>query len=196
MSTWTRALVTGASSGIGEVLARKLAAEGTTLVVVARDRERLDALADELSAGHGIEVEVLPADLAEKAQLAAVEERLRSNESPVDLLVNNAGFGTYGPFVEQDPDTEEREVEVNCNALVRLCHAAAPVMVDRGRGTIVNVSSLASRAASPRNAVYAATKAFVSHFSDALHEELRGTGVGVTVVEPGYTQPSSRSGPA
>jgi short-subunit dehydrogenase len=183
MTTWERALVTGASSGIGEVLARKLAAEGTDLVVVARDRKRLEALAKELP----VEVEVLPADLAKKAQLAVVEERLRSTESPIDLLVNNAGFGTYGPFVEQDPDEEEREVKVNCNALVRLCHAAAPVMVDRGRGTIVNVSSLASRAASPRNAVYAATKAFVSHFSDALHEELRGTGVGVTVVEPGYT---------
>ena len=184
MRTWNRALVTGASSGIGEVLARKLAAEGTALVVVARDRKRLEALAKDLP----VEVEVLRADLAKKAQLATVEERLASTESPVDLLVNNAGFGTYGPFVELDPDEEEREVQVNCNALVRLCHAAAPAMLGRHKGTIVNVSSLASRAAAPRNAVYAATKAFVSHFSDALHEELRGTGVTVTVVEPGFTR--------
>jgi short-subunit dehydrogenase len=184
MSTWERALVTGASSGIGEVLARKLAAEGTELVVVARDRKRLEALAKELP----VEVEVLRADLAKKAQLATVEERLASTESPVDLLVNNAGFGTYGPFVELDADEEDREVQVNCNALVRLCHAAAPGMVQRRRGTIVNVSSLASRAATPRNAVYAATKAFVSHFSDALHEELRRSGVTVTVVEPGFTR--------
>ena len=184
MSTWTRALVTGASSGIGEVLARKLAAEGTDLVVVARDRERLEALAADLP----VEVEVLRADLADKAQLAAVEARLVASEAPIDLLVNNAGFGTYGAFVELDADEEEREVQVNCNALVRLCHAAAPGMLQRGSGTIVNVSSLASRAAAPRNAVYAATKAFVSHFSDALHEELRGSGVTVTVVEPGFTR--------
>jgi short-subunit dehydrogenase len=182
-TTWERALVTGASSGIGEVLARKLAAEGTELVVVARDRKRLEALATALP----VEVEVLRADLAKKAQLATVEARLAADDAPIDLLVNNAGFGTYGPFVEQDPDEEEREVQVNCNALVRLCHAAAPAMVQRGRGSIVNVSSLASRAATPNNAVYAATKAFVSHFSDALHEELRGAGVKVTVVEPGYT---------
>lgn len=183
MTTWKRALVTGASSGIGEVLARRLADEGTELVVVARDRKRLEALAKVLP----VEVEVLRADLSKKAQLATVEARLASAEAPVDLLVNNAGFGTYGPFVELDADEEEREVQVNCNALVRLCHAAAPGMVQRGEGAIVNVSSLASRAATPRHAVYAATKAFVSHFSDALHEELRGTGVTVTVVEPGYT---------
>ncbi len=102
--------------------------------------------------------------------------------------MNNAGFGTYGPFADLDPDEEEREIQVNCQALVRLCHAAAPAMLARRKGTIVNVSSLASRAATPNNAVYAATKAFVSHFSDALHEELRGSGVTVTVVEPGFTR--------
>lgn len=180
--------MSGASSGIGEVLARKLAAEGTGLVVVARDRKRLEALAKELTEQHGVGVEVLRADLAKKAQLATVESRLQEATNPIDLLVNNAGFATYGPFVELDPDEEEREVQVNCNALVRLCHAAAPRMVARRTGAIVNVSSLASRAAAPRNAVYAATKAFVSHFSDALHEELRGTGVTVTCVEPGFTR--------
>jgi len=156
--------------------------------VVARDRKRLEALAKEMTEGHGVEVEVLRADLSKKAQTAAVVERLQDETAAVDLLVNNAGFGTYGKFVEMDPDEEEREVQVNCQALVRLCHAAAPVMLARGQGTIVNVSSLASRAAAPNNAVYAATKAFVSHFSDALHEELRGSGVTVTVVEPGFTR--------
>jgi hypothetical protein len=187
-TTWTRALVTGASSGIGDAISRRLAAEGTDLVVVARDRKRLEALAKELTASHGVEVQVLRADLGKKAQLATVVDRLQAETSPVDLLVNNAGFGTYGPFIELDPDEEAREIEVNCQALVRLCHAAAPVMVARGRGAILNVSSLASRAAAPRNATYAATKAFVSHLSEGLHEELRGTGVTVTVIEPGFTR--------
>ena len=180
-------MVTGASSGIGEVLTRRLAAEGTDLVVVARDRKRLEALAKELTERHGVRVEVLRADLAKKAQVAAVEARVADEMSLVDLLVNNAGFGTYGPFIGLDPDEEAREIQVNCNALVRLCHAAVPGMVRRSRGTIVNVSSLASRTATPRHAVYAATKAFVTCFSESLHEELRGTGVTVTVVEPGFT---------
>lgn len=186
--TWNRALVTGASSGIGEVIARRLAAEGTDLVVVARDRKRLEALAEELTAGQGVEVEVLRADLSKKAGVASVVERLQDESAKVDFLVNNAGFGTYGPFVELDPDEEAREIEVNCQALVRLCHAAAPGMVRRRHGSILNVSSLASRAATPNNAVYAATKAFVSHFSDALHEELRTSDVTVTVIEPGFTR--------
>jgi short-subunit dehydrogenase len=152
MSTWKRALVTGASSGIGEVLSRKLAAEGTDLVVVARDRKRLEALAKALTEQHGVEVEMLRADLAKKAQLATVEERLADTTSPIDLLVNNAGFGTYGPFVDLDPDEESREVQVNCNALVRLCHAATPRLLNARKGAIFNVSSLASRAATPRNA--------------------------------------------
>ena len=180
--------MTGASSGIGEVLARRLAAEGTDLVLVARDRKRLEALAKDLTERHGVVAEVLRADLSKKAQTATVVERLQATEAPIDLLVNNAGFGTYGSFADLDPDEEEREVQVNCQALVRLCHAAVPVMLARRKGTIVNVSSLASRAATPNNAVYAATKAFVSHFSDALHEELRGSGVTVTVVEPGFTR--------
>ena len=180
--------MTGASSGIGDALARRLAAEGTDLVVVARDRKRLEALAEDLTEHHGVDVEVLRADLGKKAQTAAVVERLQDPDSPIDLLANNAGFGTYGPFVDLDPDEEEREIQVNCQALVRLCHAAAPGMVARRSGAIVNVSSLASRAPTPKNAVYSATKAFVSHFSDALHEELRGSGVTVTVVEPGFTR--------
>lgn len=186
--TWTRALVTGASSGIGEVIVRRLAAEGTDLVVVARDRKRLEALAKELSMSHGVAVEVLRADLSKKASVTSVVERLQDETAVVDFLVNNAGFGTYGPFIDLDPDEEAREIEVNCQALVRLCHAAAPGMVRRRHGTVLNVSSLAARAATPNNAVYAATKAFVSHFSDALHEELRKSDVTVTVIEPGFTR--------
>ncbi|MET1050261.1 MAG: SDR family NAD(P)-dependent oxidoreductase, partial [Acidimicrobiales bacterium] len=163
--TWTRALVTGASSGIGEVIVRRLSAEGTDLVVVARDRKRLEALAKELSTSHDAAIEVLRADLSKKAGVASVVERLQDETAVVDFLVNNAGFGTYGPFIDLDPDEEAREIEVTCQALVRLCHAAAPGMVRRGHGTILNVSSLAARAATPNNAVYAATKAFVSHFS-------------------------------
>ncbi len=188
MTTWERALVTGASSGIGEAIARRLAAEGSALVVVARDRARLDALAAELAGTDRTEVEVLAADLSDPAALAEVAARVASDDHPVDLLVNNAGFGTYGPFIELDADEEDREVGVNCQALLRLCHAAAPAMVARGRGAILNVSSMAARAAAPRNSTYAATKAFVSHLSDGLHEELRGTGVTVTVVEPGFTR--------
>jgi uncharacterized protein len=188
MTTWNRALITGALSGIGDSLARKLAAEGTALVVVARDRKRLDALAKELGGAHGVGVEVLRADLAQKAQLAKVEERVAAADAPVDLLVNNAGFGTFGPFGELDPEEEDREVRVNCQALLRLCHAAVPAMTARGGGAILNVSSMASRAPTPRNATYAATKAFVTHLSEALHEELRGTGVTVSVLEPGFTK--------
>jgi len=186
--TWTRALVTGASAGIGDALTRRLAAEGSDLVVVARDEARLTALAEELSAAHGVAVEVLAADLAEAGDLAGVEARVAAAEDPVELVVNNAGFGTYGPFAELDVEEEEREIRVNVLALVRLSHAAAAAMTARGRGSILNISSLASRSPTPRNATYSATKAFVSHFSEALHEELKGAGVRVTVCEPGFTR--------
>src|ERR687892_480692 len=135
IASWRTALVTGASSGIGAAVARQLAAGGTDLVVVARDRPRLDALATELTDRHpGLTVEVLPADLADAGQLAAVEARVAdaATERPVDLLVNNAGFGTYGPFVDADLDVEEREIRVNVVAVVRLTHAAVRAMVRRG----------------------------------------------------------------
>ena len=184
---WTRALVTGASSGIGEALARRLAAEGSDLVLVAPDRLPLDALAADLTGRHGVVVEVLPADLGQTAELARVAERLADPGSVVDLLVNNAGFGTGGPFVELDADEEERMLRVNCQAPLRLCHAAAAGMVARGAGAILNVSSLTYRGAAYQTTTYAATKAFLSHLSEGLHEELRPAGVTVTVVEPGLT---------
>jgi short-subunit dehydrogenase len=187
---WRTALVTGASSGIGAALARQLAAEGTDLVVVARDKARLDALAAELGGtgrpGGGVAVEVLPADLADGASLAAVEARV-ADDRPVDLLVNNAGFGTYGPFVEADIDTETQEIAVNVTALVRLTHAAMRAMMPRARGSIMNISSMAALQATPGNATYGATKGFVAMFGEAVSSELAGTGVTVTTVLPGLT---------
>jgi uncharacterized protein len=184
---WRTALVTGASSGIGAALARQLAAEGTDLVVVARDKARLEALAAELGAGGGVVVEVLPADLADGASLAAVETRVADDQRPIDLLVNNAGFGTYGPFVESDIDTETQEIAVNVTALVRLTHAAMRAMVPRARGSITNISSMAALQATPGNATYGATKGFVAMFGEAVSSELAGTGVTVTTVLPGFT---------
>ena len=182
------ALVTGASAGIGTAFAQQLAARGQNLVLVARDRQRLDALAAELTTRHGVAAEVLAADLTDTAQLAGVEARVGDPHRPIDLLVNNAGFGTNGKFPDLDLDTETREINLNVVALVRLTHAALAPMVARGSGCVLNVSSLAGGQPTPGNATYAATKAFVSSFTQSLHEELRGTGVKITVVCPGFTR--------
>lgn len=181
---WKRALVTGASSGIGEAMARQLAAEGTDLVVVARDEARLRALASELGEDR---VEVLVADLADAAALASVEARLGADPA-IDLLVNNAGFGFTGDFVELDIERECAVLAVNVEAVVRLSHAAGAAMRSRGRGGILNVSSIAGEVPAPNNATYGATKAFVTRFSEALHLELRGSGVHVSALLPGFTR--------
>lgn len=181
--------MTGASAGIGEAMARLLAAEGVDLVVVARDQARLEALAAELSAAHaGVDVEVLVADLSDPAALAKVEARVADGERPVDLVVNNAGFGTYGDFADLDIDGEEREIAVNVVALVRLTHAALGAMLARGRGAVLNVSSVAGLQATPGNATYGASKAFVASFGEAVAGELAGTGVTLTTVLPGFTR--------
>jgi hypothetical protein len=185
---WKRALVTGASSGIGDSIARQLANAGVNLVVVARDVGRLEALAKDLGGAHGVDVEVLGADLADAVARARVEARLGADDPAIDLLVNNAGFGSSGKFWELDVDHEEQQIELNVVALTRLAHAALAAMVARGNGSIMNVSSLASLQPAPTNAVYAATKAFVTSFSESLHEEARGTGVTVTAVLPGFTR--------
>lgn len=182
---WSRALVTGASSGIGDALARQLAAAGTNLVVVARSRDRLEVLAKELADAHGIDVEVLAADLGDRIELGAVEDRVRDGD-PIDLLINNAGFGSQGRFWELDLAGEQAEVDLNIDAVVRLSHAALASMVPRGTGALVNVSSLGSLSPVPMMATYGATKAFVTSFTEALHEELRGTGVSATAVLPGF----------
>jgi short-subunit dehydrogenase len=181
------ALVTGASAGIGRAFAVGLAARGHDLVLVARDGARLDALAADLAAAHGIAAEVLAADLLAPDGVAAVEARLTDSVHPLDVLVNNAGFGTYGRFVDLDVDHEVEEVELNVVALLRLTHAALGAMERRGTGAILNVSSLAAYQPNPVSATYGATKAFVHSFTHAVREEARATGVTVMLVCPGYT---------
>lgn len=180
---FTHALVTGASSGIGEAMAHKLGNAGVGMVLVARRKERLDAIAAKYP-----NVEVLAADLTTDAGLAAVLERLRDATRPqIDLVVNNAGFGTSGQFVEADPERLSREISLNINALTRISHEAVRQMRPRGRGYLLNVSSIASFQPGPDLAVYAATKAFVTSLTEALHEELRGSGIRVTALCPGLT---------
>ena len=180
---WNRALVTGASSGIGRAIATRLADAGTELVVVARNADRLDALADDLP----VEVEVLAADLGDPAAVADVATRLRADDAPIDLLVNNAGLGFAGPTLDVADEDDELTVAVNVVALHRLCRAAATTMVDRGDGAILNVSSIAGDMPGPQSATYNATKAFVTSFSEALHVQLKPLGVTVTALCPGLT---------
>lgn len=181
-----RALVTGASAGIGMAFAERLAADGFDLILVARDRQRLDALAERLARDHVVRAEALPADLIDPLERGLVENVVE--DTPLDLLVNNAGFGTVGAFAAADADAEEREVQLNAIALMRLTRAALPEMVARGRGAIINVSSLAAFQPAPYTATYAATKAFVNSFTEALHEELRGSGVVLQALCPGFTR--------
>ncbi len=186
---WNRALVTGASSGIGWAFARLLAKKGTDLVIVARDEERLRSLAAELGpeSDRPVDVEVLVADLSDRAELAVVEDRLGSASQPIDLLINNAGFGFSGQFVALELDRETAVVEVNIVALHRLAHAAGTAMACQGRGGILNISSVAGFGPAPGAATYAATKAFVTSFSEALHAELGPQGVTVSCLCPGLT---------
>lgn len=186
--TWARALVTGASGGIGEAIARRLAADGTSLVVVARSADRLEALATEVRQRNGVEVEVLAADLEDGAGLARVEERVRAADRPVDLLVNNAGYGHGGAFVDGPADVHEGMIRLNVLALVRLTHAALPGMIARGSGTVLNISSVAGFQPLPYSATYAATKAFVTSFGESVAEEVRSAGVTVTTSCPGFTR--------
>lgn len=183
------ALVTGASSGIGEAIAHKLGKAGVGMVLVARRKDRLDAIASQYA-----NVEVLPADLTTDAGLSAVLERLRDATRPVvELVVNNAGFGTSGSFAQAEPERLSREISLNINALTRISHEAIRQMQPRGRGFLLNVSSIASFQPGPDLAVYAATKAFVTSLTEALHEELRGSGIRVTALCPGLTHTEFQS---
>lgn len=182
-----RALVTGGSSGIGAALARRLAARGHDLVLVARSEERLVELGEELARDHGVQVELIVADLTVDEELEVVEKRVREAAEPIDLLVNNAGVGAYGRFAVLDVDRQDRMIDLNITAVARLTHAAVGGMVERGRGGVINVSSIAAFQPGPYGAVYGATKAFVQSFTEALHEELRGTGVRVMSLSPGFT---------
>lgn len=185
---FTSALVTGASSGIGEAMVHLLGTTGIPQVVVARRVDRLEELAERYPG-----VEVLAADLTTPDGLAAVAERIVDPAWPIDLVVNNAGFGTSGAFHELDADRLDDEIALNVRALTRLSHAALSTMVPRGRGFLLNVSSVVSFQPAPKLAVYAATKAFVTSLTESLHEEVRGTGVKVTALCPGLTRTEFQS---
>lgn len=173
------ALVTGASSGIGEQFARQLAGRGYDLVLVARRADRLEKLASELSAT----THVLACDLGSDA--AGLPARVEELGVEIDLLVNNAGFGTHGRFVDIEQGRDAEMVRVNCEAVVVLTRAFLPAMVERGEGGVIVVASTAGMQPLPYEAVYSASKAFALNFTDALHTELRGTGVKAMSVNPG-----------
>jgi short-subunit dehydrogenase len=183
------ALVSGASAGIGVEFARQLAARGYDLVLAARRRDRLDALAADLRASHaGLQVHVVSTDLSAADAATRLASDLAGDGIAVDLLVNNAGFGAYGAFVASDPANAANMIALNVAAPVALARAFVPGMVERRRGGIINVASTAAFQPVPGMAVYGATKAFVLSFSEALHEEVRRSGVRVTALCPGATE--------
>lgn len=181
------AVVTGASSGIGLELARLLAAAGHDVVLVARRAEPLAALAGELHRQHGIVATPLPCDLADPAAPARLCAELEARGVVVEVLVNNAGVGSFGPFAESDWHTEREMLQVNVVALLELTRRLLPGMLARGRGRVLNVASTAAFQPGPLMAVYYATKACVLSFSEALANEVRGSGVSVTALCPGPT---------
>ena len=178
-------LVTGATAGIGHEFARQLAARGDDLVLVARDTARLEEVAADLASSYGVATEVLTADLTDPAQLATVEARLADRGRPVDLLVNNAGFGLKGSFLDNDIETEQAQQDVLVRAVLRLTHAALGGMVERGTGGVINVSSVA--AFLPRG-TYSAAKAWVNSFSAWAHNEYGDRGVNVMALCPGFVK--------
>src|SRR5215472_855369 len=179
----TTSLVTGASSGLGAEFARQLAARGSNLVLVARSADRLAALAEELRARHRVTATALPADLSLADEVSRVAAAAAATQT--DVLVNNAGFGTFGTFAGLDADREHDEVMVNAVAVVDLTHAVLPGMLARRRGGIITVASSIAFQPSPRQAVYGATKAFALAFSEALWAETRGSGVRILALCPG-----------
>lgn len=188
------ALVTGATAGLGAGFARSLAGRGVDLVIVARDLERLEKTAADLRTEFGITVETLAADLSDRDALERVAARVRSVEQPVDVLVNNAGFGLRQRFYDGVPADHERMFDVLCRAVMVLSRAATEAMVPRGRGWILNVGSVAGLV--PGGGHYSAAKAYVIVLTETMAGELRGTGVTATVTEPGYvrTEFHARSG--
>jgi short-subunit dehydrogenase len=187
------ALVTGASGGIGEELTRILAAKGYNLVLVARSAGKLRELGDQLAAKHGIQATILPADLTDPTAPQQIVDELTNRGLTVDILVNNAGFATYGAFAELDPAGDLRLLQVNIVALTHLTRLLLPGMVARKRGCILNVASTAAFMPGPLMAVYYASKDYVLSFSEAIGEELRGSGVTLTALCPGPTSTGFQS---
>lgn len=183
--TPSTALITGASGGIGEAIARQLASRGADLILVARSADRLHALAGELSQRHGIRAEVIAADLSCPDAGRTLEAEVAARGLQVDLLVNNAGFGGFSEFARQDPQDIGEMIAVNITALTDLTRRFLPPMLERGRGRVLNVASTAGFVPGPLMAVYYATKAYVLSFSEGVNEELRGTGLSVTALCPG-----------
>ncbi|MEV7419618.1 SDR family oxidoreductase [Streptomyces sp. NPDC089919] len=181
----TTVLITGASSGLGAAFARAFAAKRCDLVLVARDKARLEDLAQELAAAHGVAAEVLPADLLDEAQCAAVARRLAEPGRPVDMLVNNAGFGLPAPFPYSPVEDEERMLELLVQVPLRLTHAAVPGMRERRRGAVLNVASVAGLLPT---GTYGAAKAWLIAFSESLRVDLAPYGVRVLAVVPGFTR--------
>ncbi|MCV2462484.1 SDR family oxidoreductase [Streptomyces sp. ICN988] len=181
----TTALITGSTAGLGAAFARRLAADGHDLVLVARDTERLREQATELHDRHGIEAEVLTADLSTDAGIDAVASRLSDRRGPVDLLINNAGFGNKGRFLDVPMADELTMLKVHCEAVLRLTSAAVEAMRERGRGGVVNVASVAAFV--PRG-TYGASKAWVVQFTQGVAKDLAGSGVRLMALAPGFVR--------
>ena len=179
------ALITGATAGIGASYANLLAKEGFDLILVARDLLRLNKVAKELSKRFGVKTQCIKADLTKPSQLARVEKRVADSKKPIDVLVNNAGFGIKDSFTISNLDKEQELLDVLVTAPMRLTHAVLPVMVKRNTGIIVNVSSVASFIA---GGTYSAAKSYLTVFSESLHTELRGTNVKISALCPGFTR--------
>lgn len=179
-----RALITGASAGIGAEFARQLAASGHDLVLVARGVDRMQALAGELSERHGVACEVIGADLSDRADISRIEQRLRDDTDPVDVLVNNAGFGTTQRFTGGDVTAEQEMLDVLVTCVMRLTHAALPGMEARGRGGVIIVSSVAGWMP---GGTYSAAKAWATTFAESVAGEVKRHGVRVMALCPGYT---------
>ncbi len=184
-SVSTTALVTGASAGIGTAIARELASRGHAVTLVARREERLRSLEAELSAEHGVVVETIACDLAEPEERDRLADELRERGRSVEVLVNNAGFGHQADFATSQRERMVGMVRLNVEAVVDLTSRFVEGMVQRGRGSVINIASTGAFQPLPGSAVYGASKAFVLSFSEAIREELRGTGVSVTAVCPG-----------
>ena len=182
------ALITGASSGIGAELAKLAAADGCDLVLVARGRAELQGLAQELTGRHGNTVRVIAKDLSEPGAAQAIFDELQAAGVAVDILMNNAGFGLYGLFWRNDTKTTLDLLQVNVITLTHLCRLFLPAMVERGRGRVLNVASTAAFQPGPLMAAYYASKAYVLRLSEAVANELKGTGVTMTVLCPGATR--------